>query len=45
MFFFELTTWLLLVLLIVVIVGATVIGLLAGRACGTGPKTCANRSP
>ena len=32
MFFFELSTWLLLVLLIVVIVGATVIGLLAGRA-------------
>jgi lysylphosphatidylglycerol synthetase-like protein (DUF2156 family) len=31
-FFFELTTWLLLVLLFVVIVGATVIGLLTGRA-------------
>src|SRR6476661_5291679 len=31
-FFFELSTWLLLVLLFVVIVGATVIGLFAGRA-------------
>jgi hypothetical protein len=31
-FFFELSTWLLLVLLFVVIVGATVIGLLVGRA-------------